>query len=121
MSYEDDEAFLTDDDGGHQDEYAPRSRRPRMEPHRGTLVLVLGILGLLVCFICGIFSWVMGNEDLKKMKAGRMDPEGESITNAGRILGIVACVLNLGVFLLIALGMCGALVAGGSSSIDYGG
>jgi hypothetical protein len=67
-----------------------------MKPHRGTLILVLGILSFV---FCGIFTaipaWIMGNNDLKEMDAGLMDPSGRSITNAGRILGIVAVVLTI--------------------------
>lgn len=41
-----------------------------MRPHRGAVILVLGILGLVVCLICGIVAWVMGNGDLRAMQAG---------------------------------------------------
>ena len=37
-----------------------------MKPHRGAAVLVLGILGIVICFICGIIAWIMGQGDLKK-------------------------------------------------------
>ncbi|MAN37480.1 MAG: hypothetical protein CMI21_07690 [Opitutae bacterium] len=67
-----------------------------MKPHRGTLILVLGILGL-VC--CGIFTaipaWIMGSADLKEMDAGTMDPEGRGITNAGKICGMIGCILTI--------------------------
>ena len=64
-----------------------------MKPHRGTLILVLGILGLLLCQVLGIPAWIMGNNDLKEMDVGQMDPTGRSITNAGRICGIIATIL----------------------------
>lgn len=64
-------------------------------PHRGVLILVLGILGLVCCFILGIIAWVMGNTDLQEMRAGRMDPSGEGLTQAGRICGIISVVLWL--------------------------
>ena len=83
-----------------------------MKPHRGTLVLVLGILGLVVCAPVGIAAWVMGNGDLKLMDAGQMDSTGRSITNAGRICGIIASVLLilgvLGGILIFGLGILGA-------------
>ena len=66
-----------------------------MKPHRGTLILVLGILGLVVCGPLGIAAWIMGNGDLKEMDAGAMDPAGRSTTNAGRICGIVATILAI--------------------------
>ena len=77
----------------------PRSRRRRsrgrLEPHRGTAVLVLGIVSLVILpFIFGPIAWVMGNNDLRAIRAGRMDPEGEGLTNAGRICGIIGTILG---------------------------
>ena len=87
-----------------------------MKPHRGTLVLVLGILGLVICAPCGIAAWIMGGSDLKEMDAGTMDPSGRSLTSGGRICGIIATILLcLGVVIFIALfalGMAGALLGG---------
>lgn len=82
-----------------------------MKPHRGTLILILGILSFV---FCGIFTaipaWIMGNNDLKEMNAGTMDPSGRSITNAGRILGIVAVVLTiLSIAVVIVLAAFGML------------
>jgi hypothetical protein len=71
------------------------------EPHRGTLLLVLGILSIVTCPILGPFAWIMGNNDLKAMDEGRMDPEGKSNTNVGKILGIVGSVLLVINFLAI--------------------
>jgi len=64
-----------------------------MKPHRGTLILVLGILGLVLCQFLGIAAWIMGNGDLKQIDAGAMDPSGRSNTNAGRICGMIATIL----------------------------
>ncbi len=100
-----------------EDDDRPRRRRGGYAPHRGTLILVLGILGLLFCGIfTGIPAWIMGNNDLKEIRAGRMDPEGESLTNVGRILGMVTCILSIvslcigGVIFVIA--MMGAAAGG---------
>ena len=86
-----------------------------MKPHRGTLILVLGILGLVVCGPCGIAAWIMGNGDLKEMDAGAMDPSGRSTTNAGRICGIIATILMIlavvALILIFALGIFGAAVS----------
>jgi uncharacterized membrane protein YphA (DoxX/SURF4 family) len=81
-----------------------------MTPHRGVLVLVLGILGLVGCGIfTAIPAWVIGSGDLKAMDAGTMDPSGRSLTNAGRICGMIATILAIVavviVGLLIALGV----------------
>lgn len=78
-----------------------------MLPHRGTTILVLGILGLVICAPLGIPAWIMGKGDLAKIDAGLMDPMGRGTTQAGMVLGIIGTVLFilslvLGVLLLAA-------------------
>ncbi len=97
----------------------PRRRRSYTAPHRGTLIMTLGILSLVVApIILGPIAWVMGNNDLKEIRAGRMDPEGEGSTNAGRICGmiatILACVSLLCCGLLLAIGSIGGALGGGA-------
>ncbi|MGO8926553.1 MAG: DUF4190 domain-containing protein [Limisphaerales bacterium] len=83
-----------------------------MKPHRGTLILVLGILSLVICAPLGIFAWVMGSGDLKQMDAGAMDPNGKSLTNAGRICGMIGTVvLALAVLLAIVMMALGITLA----------
>jgi len=90
-----------------------------MRPHRGVMILVFGILGLVCCIIFAIVAWVMGNGDLQEMDAGRMDPSGRGLTQAGKILGIVAvALLVLGIviqviLLALGMGMMFAIPAGG--------
>jgi len=92
----------------------PRGGGRRVRPHRGAMILVFGILGIVCCFIFGIMAWVMGNDDLRKMKNGHMDRSGEGLTQAGKILGIVSIAWNV-LLLLVAMG--GGL--GGSRSFNY--
>ncbi len=84
-----------------------------LKPHRGTAVLVVGILGIVVvpCFVCGIIAWVMGKNDLAEMDAGYMDPSGRGITQAGKICGIVGvCIDAVQLpFLIIWLIMMGSM------------
>lgn len=87
-----------------------------MQPHRGTTILVLGILGLVVCPICGIIAWIMGNGDMKKIEAGLMDPEGLSQTKAGKICGIIATILAIVVTVIYAIVIIFALVAGAAQA-----
>ena len=87
-----------------------------MKPHRGTLILVLGILSLVICGPLGIAAWIMGSADLKDMDAGTMDPSGRGQTQAGKICGMIACILMiLGVVLVIALFALGVLGAAAAS------
>ena len=82
-------------------------------PHRGVLILVLGILGLVVCAIIGIFAWTMGSADLKEMDAGRMDPSGRGMTKAGKICGMIAVILWLAFIVITAVtGGLGTLFGG---------
>jgi hypothetical protein len=77
-----------------------------LKAHRGAAVLTLGILGLAVCGICGIIAWVMGNSDMREIDSGVMDPAGRGMTQAGKICGIIGCILNLVgivIFLIIML------------------
>lgn len=64
-----------------------------MQPHRGTTILVLGILSLVVCAVCGPIAWIMANKDIASMEAGLMDPLGLDQTKAGRICGIIGTIL----------------------------
>ena len=81
-------------------------------PHRGGLILALGILGIVCCFICGIIAWVMGNGDLRQMDAGRMDPSGRGLTQAGKICGMVSVILQIVGFILWLLMMTVFGIAG---------
>jgi hypothetical protein len=83
-----------------------------MKPHRGTLILVFGILGLVVCGPLGIAAWVMGSKDLKEMAAGTMDPSGRSLTSGGRICGIIASILMIIGAIVGVLAAAGFLLVG---------
>ncbi len=74
---------------------APSEGGGALRPHRGTMILVFGILGLVCCVAFGIAAWIMGTQDLKDMAAGGMDKTGEGMTNAGKILGIISVVLTI--------------------------
>lgn len=92
------------------------------QPHRGGIILALGLGGLVVGLPCSLFclpfglislplgiaAWVMGNYDLEAISTGRMDPSGESLTRAGKIVGIITCSLTA---LLIAMFLVMILVA----------
>jgi hypothetical protein len=75
-------------------------------PHRGSLVLVLGILsipfaffGAVPGFAMGVAAWMMGARDLREMRDGYLDPMGEGETTAGLVCGIIGSIIG-GVFLL---------------------
>ena len=45
--------------------------------------------------ILGPIAWIMGQMDMNEIRSGRMNPEGEGLTNAGRICGIIATILSI--------------------------
>jgi hypothetical protein len=90
-----------------------------MAPHRGVLILVFSILSWVVCVIFGIVAWVMGNSDLRAMQEGRMNPTGEGLTKAGKIVGMISVILSIvGIFIaivvLLLMGIFAAASSGGS-------
>lgn len=80
--------------GGNPEAVAVGSIYP-VEPHRGGVILTLGILSLVICGLLGPIAWAMGSTDLAKMRRGEMDNSGYGITQAGYILGIVSTVLMI--------------------------
>jgi predicted Zn finger-like uncharacterized protein len=67
------------------------------EPHRGTLILVLGVVSIVIHILgvpLGLPAWIMGARDLKKMDRGDMDPTGRGTTQAGYICGIIGTILG---------------------------
>lgn len=74
------------------------------EASQATTVLVLGIIAIVLCQFLGPVAWVMGNNELAAIDAGRRAPENRGTANAGRILGIISTVLlAIGVVLIILL------------------
>jgi hypothetical protein len=102
------------DDDDYDDRPRRRRRQRRGEPHRGTTILVLGILAILGIAwpVLGPMAWIMGKGDLAKIREGTMDPEGQSNTQVGYVMGIIAtCLYGSimvlccgGIFLSAALG-----------------
>jgi predicted Zn finger-like uncharacterized protein len=87
---------------GEVRERSPRPwRRRDAEPHRGGLILGLGIGSLMLLAFCGpvgmalgITAWVLGQGDLRKIAAKQMDPVGYGSTQAGWVCGIIGTALN---------------------------
>jgi hypothetical protein len=94
----------------HEQEPRPRRAKRRLDlrPHRGTMILVFGILSIVlgcpIGFVFGPMAWVMGKNDLAEIRSGRMDPEGEGSTNSGRICGIIGTILSVLGFCCGAIG-----------------
>lgn len=72
----------------------------------GTATLVLGILSIVVCFICGIIALIISNKDIALYKANpELYAEGSyNNIKAGRICAIIGIILQvIGLIVYIAL------------------
>ena len=88
---------------------APQSSAPitmvrHQRPHRGGVVLVVGILGLICCQIVAPIAWIMGHSDLNLIRQGYIDPSGRSLTQVGMVLGIIGTLVLLIQIAVVALG-----------------
>jgi hypothetical protein len=78
----------------YEDDYDDRwDDGRRLKPHRGLMILLLGIFGLKTCGVLGIIAFFLARNDLAEMDAGRMDPSGRGMTQVGYALGIVSGVI----------------------------
>lgn len=80
-------------------------------PHRGVLVLVMGLLSWFICGVFGVAAWYLGQQDLKRIRAGIMDRSGFEMTRAGYWLGLASVLLHLAVIGLMFLLVVIAVVA----------
>ena len=81
-------------------------------PARGGTILVYGILSLVVCGILGPIAWSMGNEELRRIERGEVDPSTRGNVTAGRICGMIASILMI--ISLVAILFVFVLAAGAS-------
>ncbi|MDH4127579.1 MAG: hypothetical protein OEV44_02410 [Spirochaetota bacterium] len=85
------------------------SRQPakQEESPRATTVLVLGILSIVVCGVCGIIALVMGNTEFKLgyPKTGSL--------YAGWVMGLIGTILmGVGIIILIIVLALGVTIFG---------
>ena len=69
-----------------------------------TLLLVLGILGIICCGFLAPVTWVMSNSAMATLNAGGGQESDRSMVNIARILGIVGTVLLVISILWLVLG-----------------
>ena len=88
--------------------YAP----PPPKHPQAVTVLVLGILGIVVCGLCGPFAWSMGTKAEREMAAYPGRWSGSTEITIGKILGIVSTALLALVVLFFAIFVVGGILAG---------
>jgi hypothetical protein len=109
-----------DADEQHEDERPweqPGAVRRDCEPHRGTLLVLLGAVGAtvgalgivlflpaVVALVLGIITYRGAKHDLAEMKAGRIDPSGRSRVLQAQDLGLGSITVGaLGIVWFIAM------------------
>jgi hypothetical protein len=92
-------------------------RKPK--PHRGDLMMILGVLSLVVGPpIVSVLTWVMAHKDLKEMDAGTMDAAGRSQTRTARLMAMISTVLWPAIFVCCCCGMIGNQFIQGSRFVS---
>ncbi len=116
------EAPPTADDGWRTSPAPPPSGQytapstPGRKADGATASLVLGIIGVLLCFICAPFAWSLGRKAERAVDASGGALGGRGEATAGKILGMIGTgLMVIGIIVFIAL------IAIGASTVDSGG
>jgi uncharacterized membrane protein YjgN (DUF898 family) len=93
----------------------PNAMVAREHP-QGTLVLVLGILGVFVAGICAPFAWYLGSKALKEARASGVTYSNQQQLVVGRVLGIIMTVIAILGILFGVVALVVLVAAAGASS-----
>jgi hypothetical protein len=74
------------------------------EQSQATTALVLGIIGLVCCWVLAPVAWWLGRKEVMAIDAGRRPPENRGNARTGKILGIIGTIVLV---LAIPLGSLG--------------
>lgn len=66
-----------------------------LRPNHGILGFVLGLAGIFLLQFLGPVAWILGRRNLNQRRVGVMDRNGESLTQAGMLLGMIGTLLLL--------------------------
>lgn len=79
------------------------------------MILILGILSIVVCGICGPIAWVMGNQAMATLNRYGDPLNQRNMVIAGRICGIIGTAfLGLGILYYIGLVVFGIVSSMGT-------
>lgn len=92
---------------------------PPPEHPQATLIMILGILGLVFCQVLGPVAWVMGRRALNEIDASGGALGGRSNVMVGYVCGILASAVVIISILFIALFIVLGLVGVWSSTSTY--
>lgn len=87
-----------------------KSQQPQLQPQQplpnATMILVLGILSIVVCFITGIIALVMAKKEteLYNNNPGVYSESSFSSVKAGKICSIIGLILwGIGILVYVAI------------------
>jgi len=86
---------------------------PRQQASSAVAALVLGILSVVLCPLCGPVAWVLGRKAEQEVDASGGRIGGRGLGTAGKILGIVGTFF---IVLLIGLLLVGMVAESGGAS-----
>lgn len=96
----------------------PEVEMPAPRSQKATIILVLGILGIVCCQVFGPIAWIMGRTELAKIRQGLISAQDEGMVKAGMILGIIGTILFALVLLWVVffggLAFLGAMMEAGN-------
>jgi ABC-type Fe3+ transport system permease subunit len=77
---------------------------PRQQASSAVAALVLGILGVVLCPLCGPVAWVLGRKAEQEVDASGGRIGGRGLGTAGKILGIIGTLFIVLFIVLLLLG-----------------
>ncbi|GAA1505340.1 DUF4190 domain-containing protein [Nocardioides humi] len=89
---------------------------PPPDHPQATMVLILGILGLVLCQAVSPFAWVIGGRVRKEIAASNGTLGGGQMVTIGWVLGIVGSCLLLALLALFVIYIVIIIVAIGASA-----
>ena len=82
---------------------------------QATIVLVLGILGIVACGVLAPIAWYLGSKAMTEINANPAAYSGQSEVNTGRILGIVGTALLALAVIVLMVGLVVLLIGAAAS------
>ena len=92
----------------------PNDPAPAQVPG-GVAALVLGVLSIVLCPLCGPFAWSLGRKGEQAADAAGGTLGGRGLATAGKILGMIGTL-----FLLLLIGFLVLSIAVGGSGSESG-
>ncbi|MDP1846181.1 MAG: DUF4190 domain-containing protein [Solirubrobacteraceae bacterium] len=97
----------------------PPSPSPGAAPAQApgaTAALVLGILSIVICPLCGPFAWSLGRKGEQAADASGGSLGGRGLATAGKILGMIGTFFLLLLIVLLVLSIAFGGGGGGSDA-----